>query len=650
MNRSVRLEKTRTNRVHRSRWARVVLALVVLTLCYSLGRLQLLQSEEYAVVAKTNRLRPLPIRAPRGTIYDRHGNVVAENVVGYQVQLMPAPEDSLRKQVALLQPVLGLDSLDVRRVFRTWEMQRHLPLMVSGDASQRAVAQLQERRDDFPWVVVTEYPKRMYSAGEAVSNIVGYVAEINQAELDMSEYSGYRQGRWIGKTGLERQYERHLSGEPGIRYLEIDAKGRIKNWLPEELGVPPLPGEDLHLHLDLDLQRYVSELFKDAEEHYGKPVTGGFAAIDPRTGGVLALYSSPTYDPNLFTGGISTREYRRLADDPRKPLLDRATGSRQPPGSVFKLSHASMALQLGLITPDEYMPIACAGGMGYQGRYAKCHSVHGRQNMYLGIKNSCDVYFYQVGIRIGLRRFMEMGVKMGLNGKTGIDLPTEINSIYPKSMDWMESWLGYKPPENEIMSLSIGQGVITQSPLMVAHSLVPLARADGKAPAPRLADTGQEAPFTLDYGITREQIEELRKALRMVTFPGGTAALTRLKGWDFMGKTGTAQNSHGDDHGWFVGLGGPTDGPTEIIAAILIEGGLHGSDTSGWVGNAVNFYLSRKYDRPFVRYPTPRERFRKNLPVGAWVWNDPLVHYDNLGPAPGAAVADTVGAREGAPR
>lgn len=635
-----RIEHSRARREKRSRLARVVLVVAVLSLTYALARIQILHSEEYALEATTNRLRALPVPAPRGTIYDRHGAVVAENVVGYQVQLMPAPEDSLRAQVERLQPVLDLDSADIEQVFRRWRQQRHLPLTVVSDASETAVARLEEYRHEFPAVLLNEYPKRRYSAGASVSNVVGYVAEISQAELEMERYAGYRQGRWIGKTGLEQQYEEHLGGEPGVRYLEIDAGGRIKSWLPEELGVPAIPGRDLHLHLDLDLQRYVAELFQDAEEFFGRPVRGGFAAIEPQTGGVLALYSHPTYDPNLFVGGIDTETFSRLREDPAVPLLDRASGSRQAPGSTFKLPHAAMALRLGVVDPEEFMPIACTGGMSYQGRYAQCWSVHGRMSLIPAIKNSCNVYFYQLGIRIGLRQFLETGTRLGFGGKTGLDLPTEQASIFPRDIDWMESWAGYRPNENEVMSLSIGQGAVTQTPLKNAHLYVPLARADAKAHETRLAKTAEEPPIALDYGLNREQLEVLRQGMRRVTGPGGTAYLTRLRGWDFMGKTGTAQKNNEPDHGWFTAIGGPMDGPPEIVASILIENGLHGSDVSGWVGNAVNFYLSRKHDRPFVRYPTARERNRMGLPTD-WSWlGAPVTDPDNLDAAPDAGLEE----------
>jgi penicillin-binding protein 2 len=607
----------------------VALVVVLAGLLSALYILQVEAADEYALVARQNRLRPVPVRAPRGTIYDRHGQVVAENVVGYEVQIMPAPEDTLRARIARLSPVLGLDSLAAETILRRWRRQRHLPVTVARDASPVAVARLAERRRAYPEVMVNEYPKRQYSAGSAVSNIVGYVAEISSGELETERFAEYEQGRWIGKTGLELEYEEHLGGEPGVRYLEIDARGRIESLLPEELGIPPIPGRDLHLYLDLDLQRFVAELFKDAETYFGRPMSGGFAAIDPQTGGVLALYSNPTYDPNLFVGGIDQANYDRLRADPAKPLLDRASGTRQPPGSTFKLPVAAMALDLGVITPEEYMPVACSGGMAYQGRYARCWGVHGRMNLRLGIKNSCDVYFYQVGIRIGLRRFLEEGTKLGFGGRTGLDLPTEIASIFPSSPEDMERRLGYFPPENEIMSLSIGQGLVTLSPLKIAQLFVPLARPDARALAPRLARIDEPQPFVNDFRISKEQVDILREGMRMVLSPGGTAPLTQLLGWDFMGKTGTAQNSHGDDHGWFVGIGGPTDGPPEIVAAILIEAGLHGSDVSGWVGNAVNFYLSRKHGKEFVRYATPRERYRRGL--GAWPAQS-LTQYDNLLP------------------
>lgn len=614
MERGPRIEQPRARRERRSQVARVATLVGVVGLAFALVEVQVRASDHYALIAKENRLRPVVVPAPRGTIYDRHGQVLAENVVGFQVLLMPAPEDSLRATLARLRPVLGLTDERIADALQEWRKASNLPMVVLPDAHPAAVARLEERRFAFPEVLLREYPKRSYPAGEAAAHVLGYVAEISEAELELPEFRDYRQGRLIGKAGLERSYEASMGGVPGVRYLEVDALGRIKGWLPEELGIPSIPGEDLRLHLDLELQRYVMELFQSMST-----AEGAFVALDPKTGGVLALYSTPGFDPNLFIGGIEPETWTALNDDPAKPLLGRAAAVAQPPGSSFKPLVAAMALGLDVIEPEEYMPIACGGGMSYGGRYARCWGVHGRQNMILGIKNSCDVYFYQVGIRIGLERFLETGTRMGFAKPTGIDLPNETKSIFPPNLKWWEQTFGYHPAENEIMSLSIGQGAVTMTPLKLAHMFVALARLDGKAPAPRLVDNGKEAPIAFELPTNPRQIWQIRRGMRRVVGPGGTAALTRLQGWDFIGKTGTAQNPHGPDHAWFGGIGGPFGGEPEIVAVAYLAHGLHGYTASEPVANAINFYLNRIHGRPFVRHPVPRQRMKRQMDID-WAW------------------------------
>jgi penicillin-binding protein 2 len=560
------------------------------------------------------------VPAPRGTIYDRHGRVVAENVVGYQVLLMPAPLDSLVAAVDRLRPILSLSDEDVLRAFRKYRREPHLPMLVRQDAPPGAVARLQERRFLFPGVLIHQYPKRRYPAGRAIAHVVGYVNEISGAELELPEFQGYKQGRWVGKAGLERSYEKELGGSPGMRYLEVDAMGRIKRWMPEAAGLPPIPGRDLQLYLDLDLQRYVGELIRDlARTQEMGDMRASFVAIDPRTGGVLALYATPNFDPNLFVGGIDPRTWSGLVEDPANPLLNRASGSAQPPGSTFKLATAALAMRIGLLNPEEYMPIPCAGGLRYERRYARCWSVHGAQNLTGAMKNSCDVYFYQVGIRLGLARFLTEGTRAGLGRLAEIDLPNELTSVFPATLEWWQKRFGYRPYDNEVMSLSIGQGAINMTPLKLAELYTALARLDGKAPIPRLVQSDSTPATGLDLGLSPAQIKVLRKGFRRVVAPGGTAAMSRIRNWDFMGKTGTSQNPHGKDHGWFVGVGAPFGQEPEIVAAMLIEHGEHGWVASTAVANAINFYLSREHGLPFDRFPTPRERLARNLPID-WKW------------------------------
>ena len=630
--------------MRRSLGARGALFLVLAVLLGAAGKLQLLEVDEYATAAKNNRLRPLMIHAPRGTIYDRHGQVIAENVPAYQVLLMPGRTDSMNAQIRRLQPVLGITDAQIQYARRKWQRQRHLPMALMSDAPPEVVARLEESRSQFPGVLLFEYAKRRYPAGDAVAHFIGYVSEISEQELaDSIKYAGYSQGQWIGKQGLEKYHERLLGGSPGINYLEIDAMGRIKRWLPEELGVPPIPGKDLRLHLDLDLQRYIQGIFP-------KRFNGAFVALDPQTGGVLAYYSHPSYDPNYFTGGISIALYDSLRAHAGKPLIDRVAGSTQPPASTWKLPVAAMALEEKVIRPEEFMPIACTGGMTY-GRYARCWepSGHGRVDLIRGIMLSCDVYFYQVGIKLGLKRYLETGTKLGFQKRTGIDLPTEVRNIFPEDLTWWQKRLGYTPKDNEVLSMAIGQGPVTMTPLKMAHLYSAMARADGKALAPRLAVTDKDS-ITLDLGISGETIEWLRKGMRRVIGPGGTAQLTRLPYWDAMGKTGTAQacaNCPLRDHAWFVGMAGPAGKDPEIVAVMFLQHGEHGWTASDYVAAGMNFYLNRKYGRPFEMFATPRQRFARGLyvdtnwlyspvvdPIPGVGWPEKAVRARELKPAP----------------
>lgn len=614
-----RLHQSRSQRLRQGLVARGVILGLLAFLVIPLYRLQIRSTEEFSLQARQNRMRPLVVRAPRGAIYDRHGRIVAENIVGYEVLLMPAPERELREKVARLQPILGMDSAAVEIAFGRHRRAPHLPMVVMGDASPESVAKLEERRFEFADVLVQEYPKRHYPAGPAIGHFIGYIGEINEQEMTDSAWAGYEQGRWIGKAGLERQYEKHIGGEPGVRYLEIDAGGRIMRWLPDEFGRPPVPGRDLHLYLDLDLQEFIAHVFP-------KEFTGAIVAIDPRTGGVLAYYSHPSFDPNDFVGRIPGSLWRSLQQDPRIPLLDRVVASGQPAASTWKLAVAGMALDVGAITPEEYMPIACTGGLNYGGRYWRCHlpSGHGRQNLIEGIKNSCNVYFYQVGLRIGLDRFLETGTRLGFQQKTGIDVPHEISPFMPKNREWWVERRGYTPREGEVLSLAIGQGPLTMTAIKVAHIYSSLVRPDGKVPAPRLAMHMDTQRDTFQFKLDPFDVWYLEAGMRRVVGPGGTAALSRLRDWEFFGKTGTAQNGTDRSHAWFVGMGGQPGGEPEIAVTMFLEFAEHGYTASGYVAEAINFYLDRKYGKPFQQWATPRHRFPRGLPVN-WNYSAPIV-------------------------
>lgn len=465
MERAGRVKQPATVRRRAAMRAKLLVLFIFLGLGFALFRIQVVRSGPYVLQARENRMRPLAERAPRGTVYDRHGRVVAENAVGQEVLLMPGPRDQMSATLEQLRPILGLTQAQVEKSWRSFRRASGLPMVVAGDAPPAAVAQLEERHAQFPGVLVRPYPQRRYPAGAAVAPLIGYVAEISEQELARPSFVEYQQGRWIGKAGLERQYEPLLGGAPGKRYLEVDARGRIKRWLPAELGIAAVPGRDLQLHLDLDLQEYVAEMFDDVRMHADlagmDTVQGAFVALDPRTGGVLAYYSTPGFDPNRFIGGIQSDIWKTLNSDRNKPLLDRVAGSGapQPPGSTFKLMLAAMALQDGIITPASHMAEPCTGGFWFQGRYAKCwcDGCYWDFDLVQAIQNSCNVYFYQLGIKLGLERFLEKGTELGLRGRPGSTCPASPDRSFRAASVGCRTGSAIVPPRTRLCHSRLGR-------------------------------------------------------------------------------------------------------------------------------------------------------------------------------------------------
>jgi penicillin-binding protein 2 len=594
-------------RQRRTMGALFAITFVIAVLLTAFFHTQVVSGEQYGVQSEMNRLRPVTIPAPRGTIVDRFGEIVATSIPGFSVMLLPGDEDAIRGTLADLQPFLGLAQTEIDRLMRDRARRPHDLLTVTEDATFSQVAALEERRTSFPNMLIVDRPKRNYPAGEALGHMIGYVSEISREQLELPRYrdAGYRQGRWIGQDGIEREYELMLSGRDGARFVEVDAMGRIINPRSTVQVLPPTPGNELELTLDLALQEYVADIFPDS-------MKGALVAMVPSTGEILAMYSNPSYDPNDFVGGIKPRIYNALATDPDKPLLHRAIAATYPPASTFKLATAVMGLQKDILDADTRMPIACNGGMAYAGRYARCWESrgHGSQDLVGAIEKSCNVYFYQVAIQLGFIEFVERGTRMGFARGPGIDLPSATAGEFPTGVAWWEEHLGYAPQPSEVMSLAIGQGPNSQSVLKMAHFYSAVA-GNGQAPNPHLAaveGAGDEGS-SIDLELDQEDIETLWAGLARVVNPGGTAYLSKLERWQVYGKTGTAQNPHGEDHGWFAGFGGIPGRPPEIVVAVVVEHGLHGSDVAPLATKAMNHFLSRKHNVPLDLQPTLIERW-----------------------------------------
>lgn len=353
--------------------------------------------------------------------------------------------------------------LPVERVDRILQTMSRFgrEVIVDADADFGAVAALQERIGEFPGVYIEMRPKRRYLIGESAAHALGYVGEVTAEELASESFADerYDQGMIVGKDGIEKEYEERLQGRQGLKYVEFDARGRIVGDFTGFETDPGEAGEDLHLNIDLELQEWIHQIFPDT-------MAGAVVALDPADGGVLALYSAPTYDPNAFVGGIAQELWDDLSTDPGNPLFNRAVLGRYPPGSTWKLASAAIALDLGVVTPDEHMEVPCTGSFRFGSRVFRCWDPrgHGHQTLAQAIGNSCDVYFYQLGLRVGLNDMLRRATDIGFSQRCGVDLPQEEPGVFPAEASWWNRNFGYTPREGEVLNLAIGQGPNSQTP------------------------------------------------------------------------------------------------------------------------------------------------------------------------------------------
>lgn len=566
----------------RARMSSLALVVGFLLLVGAFFKTQVIQNKQYVMQSEENRLRPIPLPAPRGIIYDRHGEVIAENLPAYSVSITAPSVDSLRGALAQLASTLQLDQAQINNAIRRYRRAPTRPTVVLPDASIDIVSVLEEHRLDFPRLIIQSVPKRYYPDGANVATFVGYTGEITESDLNDPKYASYKPGQDVGKAGLEKQYESILHGKEGVRFDEVDARGRpVRGQGPrpdlDAQGAPPL-----YTNIDLDLQKFTAGVFADS-------LQGGAVAIDPNTGAVLAIYSAPSWDPNKFTGGIPADYYKQLLEDKRRPLVNKAIQGRYPPGSTFKLATSVIALQDGLVGLKEHMPVPCTGGYQFGNRYFRCWDKRGHGSLDLegAIKHSCDVYFYQLGLKIGLARLIAGGISLTMRDKSGIDLPEENQPYWPYAIDYYNKKYGPRNWSNaETLNLAIGQGANSQTVVNMAKFYTAIA-TDGRAARPEIAHLVPQRKQI--FRLSADQQTAVLNGLKAVLEGGGTAAASAIQGAVLAGKTGTAQNPGGNDHGWFVGFA-PADHP-QIVVAVLLEFGLHGSRAAHIASAIIGHYL-----------------------------------------------------------
>src|SRR5262249_41864064 len=387
------------------RYQRVLILLIagMLTLLVGAARLQLLQHDKYKDLAERNGLRLEVLRAPRGRIFDTSGVLLADNAPAFSVVFQPPPVGSTRPDTlpsdrrALLSSMLGIPDSVVRSVVHE-SSRTGIAQPFRRDVPDNVLAAVDEHLSELPGVEILTEPRRAYPESTRAAHVMGYAGEISQIELDSLEDKGYRAGDLIGRAGLEASYERELRGEDGRKILVVNAAGRRVRLFEEEKPILPVAGHDLVLTLDVKLQRALELAMLNVKQ-------GSAAGIDPRSGGVLALVSRPSFDPNEFARGLSRARWNELVNDPTHPLLDRAIQAAYPPGSTFKVVTSLAGLAEGVLTPESHFPASCGGGYLYGGRFYKCwdHKGHGSLALLDALAHSCDVYYYQAGLKLGLK-------------------------------------------------------------------------------------------------------------------------------------------------------------------------------------------------------------------------------------------------------
>ncbi len=583
-----------------------VVIVMVMLLLFGFWRLQVVHAAHYRELADNNRRRNIVIGAPRGLITDRNGLLLAANRAAFNVAIVREELDNRDATLEWLAGVLGVtpDVLRERLDRRQQGIPVFQPVVIAGDINASLVSAIEARSLEYPGVRIQPEHKRHYPKGLVAAHVMGYVGEINAAQLASWEQGRYRMGDIVGKLGIERVHDGRLSGFAGDEEIIVNSVGRTVRVLNQ---IPPEPGNTLTLTLDLPLQQQAEALLE------GKK--GAIVMLDVNTGGVLALASAPTFDPNMFARRFSQAEWNAVTNDRARPLQNRALQSAYPPGSIFKLIMAVAGLENGVITPET--TVTCTGGGIYYGQYRSCNAVHGTVSLEAAIGRSCNVYFYELGTKLSRAQIVATAQRYGLGARTGIDLLNEGTGILPT-----DEWIAQAPAPRdgrwypgETIILSIGQGPISTTPLQLANMVATLAT--GFRTAPHLVEAVEDAAGRkIEIGPRSEPVDVnlspyhraavlggMRAAAHPVT---GTARRAANLGYDFGGKTGTAQVASSAaagpeedrpeelrNHAWFVGIA-PIDAPEIAIVVFIEHGGSGGVAAAPLAGLLMTAYFESK--------------------------------------------------------
>ena len=583
-------------------FAAVAFFVIVIFLWY----LQVIKGSNFRQMSTNNCIRIREDPAARGMILDRKGRPLAHNRPSFEVYLVP---EDLKENPEVLVKVGQMLNMNPEEIQEKLQAQKKRtpfrPVKIKSDIEWNELARLETSRVHLPGLFVDVRPRRAYYHGPLAAHLIGYLGEVDESELKQPTGSPYRMGAMIGKYGVEHQWEAYLRGADGGRQIEVDALGREIKHLR---SVEPFPGNNLTLTIDFELQKVAEEAFQEK--------SGALIAMDPNSGRILAMVSKPSFDPDIFSGNISSEEWKSLMENPFSPLQNKGIQGQYPPGSVFKIITAIAGLETGAITPNTQM--TCRGIYPYGNRDFRCwrEEGHGTINLHRAIVESCDIYFYQVGLKVGVDAIAHYAEEFGLGSSTGIALPHEKSGIVP-STSWKKRRLGAPWYSGETLSLAVGQGYINATPLQLLMLISAIANG-GRLYLPQVTEKVEDVYGNLlkewpvsEMGrvdVSEKTLQIIQQALMgAVNDPRGTGWACVLKQAKVAGKTGTAQVirmaqdfKKGDmermplklrDHAWFVAYA-PFENPVIAVVVLVEHGGYGGAAAAPIAKRVIEKYLA----------------------------------------------------------
>lgn len=572
-----------------------VASILFLILIGRLVQLQVFSNEKYWRESERNRIRDVIIEPPRGLIFDRHGEVLVDNRPAYSISVVPYEVLRSDSALSLLASICAQSPQTLAERIQQKKIGKFTPIKIKRQIGFNRLSSLEEHRLELPGVFYTTELRRSYPARVRASHIFGYLGEVSREEYKQLNTRDYRLGDLVGKKGLELWYEDYLRGKSGVQYVEVDAVGREIRELPELSPAEPRPGKNLYITMDAHIQRFLEERMQG--------MIGAAVVLDARNGGVLALLSKPDYAPAVFSNIISEDSWKELVNHEDKPLYNRAIQSVYPPGSTYKLILAAAGLETGRMNVTE--EVFCTGYFQFGRRTFDCWKAggHGYVDFTDAIEQSCNVYFFSKMMEVGLEQWAAFSERFRFGQATGIDLPNESKGLVPNAFYFDKKYGARGWTRGLELNLAVGQGDLLVTPLQMAHFAM-IVGNDGVGYRPHLVQaiedpqTGQIMRSRVDSvrvaGVSRETFRSIKRGMFLVVNgEHGTGRAAQVHGVKTCGKTGTAQNPHGEDHAWFIGFA-PMDNP-EIAFSILVEkGGSGGAMAAPIARGILNTYFDLK--------------------------------------------------------